>query len=426
MNNITQKLLRPGVRLTCLQTDRFKTDYISLNLLRPLRAEEASFAALLPSVLLRGTEQYPDMQSICARLDMLYGMGIDGTSGKRGEVQILGLYMDFIDDALVPDGSAMLEPAVDFLTQVLLHPVLENGLLRTDYVEGEKTNLINAIESQINDKRSWATKRMVETMFAGEAYSVNRLGTSEQARSITAESLTAYWQRVLAHSEIEIFFVGRASAETAQRALELLVNALPQGETDAFGTELVLPERPLQECSEVMDVTQGKLVMGLRTPDIGASEDFPALVMCNAIFGGTVSSKLFLNVREAMSLCYYASSGLEKFKGVMIVSAGVDCDRYETARDAILRELEACRSGDITEAEMDAARRSLISSLRAAGDSPDRMVDHYLNQRLLGLEGAPTEMIAKLEAVTKDEVAAAARRLRLDTIYFVKGAPADA
>ena len=143
--------------------------------------------------------------------------------------------------------------------------------------------------------------------------------------------------------------------------------------------------------------------------------------MCNAIYGGCVTSKLFMNVREEMSLCYYVSSGLEKFKGVMIVTAGVDCDQYEVARDAILRELEACRSGKITDEEIEAALRALVSSLRAAEDSPGRMDDHYLGQRLLGLDTAPADLIPRLQAVTREEIAAAAQRLWLDTIFFVKG-----
>lgn len=426
MDSMTRLELLPGVRLTCLQTDKFKTDYISLNLLRPLREEEAPLGALLPNVLLRGAEQYPDMQAICARLDTLYGAGIDAISRKKGEVQVLGLYMDFIDDALSPDGSPVLAPSLDFLRQVLLHPALEDGLLREDYVESEKLNLINTIESQINDKRAWATKRLVEIMFEGETYRISRLGEAEQVRAIDAAALTAYWRHILAHSEIEIFVMSRADLPKAQQALEGLLQELPRAETEPFGTEVILPDRPVREESETLDVTQGKLVMGLRTPDTGASEHYPAVVMCNAIFGGCVTSKLFLNVREAMSLCYYVSSGLEKFKGVMVVSAGVDCDKYEIARDAILRELEACRNGEITPEEMDAARRSLISSLQAAADSPGRLEDHYLNQQLLGQEGAPADMIAQIEAVTVEDVAAAAKRLRLDTIYFVKGETADA
>jgi len=199
------------------------------------------------------------------------------------------------------------------------------------------------------------------------------------------------------------------------------LEGLPRGSFDRYGTELCYKTEPLKECSEVMDVTQGKLVMGLRTPDIANSDNYPALVMCNAVFGGAVTSKLFMNVREEMSLCYYVSSGLEKFKGVMIVSAGVDCDQYEIARDAILKELDACRNGDITDEEIDAALRALVSSLQAAEDSPGRMDDHYLGQRLLGLDTAPAELIPRLQAVTREEIAAAAKRLWLDTIYFVKG-----
>ncbi len=425
MNNQTQLTLLPGVRLTYLQTEKFKTDYVSVNFLRPLTEQDAPMGALLPSVLLRGTERYPDMSAMCAQLDTLYGAGIDGSSRKKGEVQIIGFYMDFIDDALSPDGSEVLNPAMDFLGQVLLHPLLENGLLKTDYLEGEKMNLINTIEAQINDKRAWASKRLVETMFEGEAYRISRLGTVEQVRAIDAPALTSYWRRMLAQSEMEIFFMGRAPLAQVEQSLRHTLTGLPRENLDAFGTQLCCKTEPLKERSEVMDVTQGKLVMGLRTPDIANTPQFPALVMCNTILGGTVTSKLFLNVREKMSLCYSVSSGLEKFKGVMIISAGVDSGKYTVARDAILRELEACRSGEITDGEIDAALKALVSSLRAAEDSPGRLDDHFLGQRLLGIDTAPADLIPQLQAVTRDDIAAAARRLWLDTIYFVKGETDD-
>lgn len=421
MNNVTQLALLPGVRLTYLQTEKFKTDYVSVNFLRPLTEEEAPLGALLPSVLLRGTEQYPDMSAMCARLDTLYGAGIDGSSRKKGEVQIIGFYMDFIDDALSPDGSAVLAPAMDFLGQVLLHPLLEEGQLKSEYLEGEKFNLINTIEAQINDKRAWASKRLVETMFEGEAYRISRFGTVEQVRAIDAAGLTAYWKRMLARSEMEIFFMGRAPLDRVEQSLRHALNGLPRGPLDAFGTQLCYKTEPTKERCEVMDVTQGKLVMGLRTPDAASTAQYPALVMCNTIFGGSVTSKLFLNVREKRSLCYSVSSGLEKFKGIMVVSAGVDSDQYEVARDAILQELEACRRGEISDEEIDAALQALLSSLHAAEDSPGRMDDHFLGQRLLGIDSAPADLIPQLQAVTREEIAAAARRLWLDTIYFVKG-----
>ena len=206
-----------------------------------------------------------------------------------------------------------------------------------------------------------------------------------------------------------------------RRGLTEALDGLPRGGTDAYGTSVNSRVAQLRECGETMDVTQGKLVMGLRTPDTGASPDYPALAMCNAVFGGSVTSKLFVNVREAMSLCYYASSGLEKFKGVMLVSAGVDSENYETARDAILHELEACRAGEISGEELESARRYLVSALQAAEDAPGRLDDYYLGQQLLGVDCSPSELIDRINAVQRENVAAAARRLALDTIYFIRG-----
>ncbi len=419
-----QTELFPGVSLTYIQSRQFKTDYVSLNILRPLLEDEAPLGALLPSVLLRGTRTLPDMQAICACLDNLYGAGIEAISRKKGEVQLLGFYMDFIDNCYVPDGSDILSDALRFLGQLLLDPLLDSdGLLPDAFVQSEKENLIRAIEAQYNDKQAWANQKLVEHMFRGEAYRVSRLGTAEQVRAITAEALTDYWRCILAESEITLFYLGQTPFEQVRDVLCTALAGLPRAERlTSCGTELCLPDRPVEELSETADVTQGKLAMGFRTPDVGGTAQFPALVLCNAIFGGGITSKLFENVREKRHLCYYASSGLERFKGVMVVRAGIDTDQYETVRDAILQELADCAAGRITAEELDTAKQTLLSSLRSASDSPGRLDERHLTNLLEGSDESLEEYAAQLQAVTIEEIAAAAGRLRLDTIYFVKGA----
>jgi predicted Zn-dependent peptidase len=171
-----------------------------------------------------------------------------------------------------------------------------------------------------------------------------------------------------------------------------------------------------------MDVTQGKLVMGFRTGITAGDEDYPALLLMNSVYGGSLTSKLFMNVREKLSLCYYASSGLDRFKGIMIVSSGVDMDKFETAKAEILAQLEACRRGEITQEELEPARSYLISSLKAGEDSAYGMEDFYVGQTIGGYTYTPDTLAKALEKVTIPEIQAAANRVQLDTIYFLKGA----
>lgn len=325
----------PGVFLTHLYTEKFRTNCLSVSLLCPLNRDEAAKNALLPDVLLRGCRMCPDMGEISAWLDQRYGAGVQAAVRKKGEVQAIGFFMDYIDEKFTDPGDHITEDMCGLLGSFLLEPVLEDGAFRKDYVDGEKVNLINAIMAQINDKRSYAAIRLRQEMFAGEAYGVDKNGTRDQVEAITPESLYAHYQRILESSQIEIVFAGRAELDPLKQALTKALKDLPRGTLVQTQTELGPMAGAVREIQEQMDITQGNLVMGFRTGTTSKNADYPAMLLMNGIFGGGLNSKLFMNVREKLSLCYYASSGLDRFKGIMLVSSGVDTKNYETAKAEI-------------------------------------------------------------------------------------------
>ncbi len=411
----------PGVFLTAEQTDKYKTALLSLNLLRPLESGTASLGALLPSVLLRGTEKYPDMERISALLDGLYGAGFSGVVRKKGETQAIGFFADFIDDALAPGGEPILAEMTRFLGEVLLHPYLEDGAFSEDYVESEKLNLINSIASQINDKRAYATRRLVAEMCRGEGYGVDRLGSIESAEAITPASLTAYYHRALASSRYELFYCGRADFDTVAGLLRDALSGLPARAPEAVSClPGRAPDAP-RRVTEQMDLTQAKLAIGLRTSITAESELYPAMVLLNTIYGGGVSSKLFNNVREKLSLCYYAGSAIEKYKGIMVVSSGVETADLPRAEREILRQLEDCKNAMISEEELESARRCVLSSLRAGLDSPSMLEDFALGQAIAGLTETMDDLAARVRTLTRHDAAAAARTLTLDTVFTLEG-----
>ena len=413
--------LAPQVTLRAMQTDKFKTGCFSINLVRPHCAETAAEDALLPSVLLRATEHYPDISSISARLDELYGATFGTLVRRKGEIKLTGFYADFIEDDFLPAGDEVFAPMVDFAQEVLFRPFTENGCFCPRFVEGEKQNLINAIESSLNDKRTYATMRLLREMCADEAYGVPRLGTVPAVRRITAQSLWAHYQTVLTNSRVEIFYAGRRSPEAAAAAFSRLFAGRPAVDTDPVGTAVVRAAlHAPREVEETLDVLQGKLVMGLRTGITCGDPDYPALSLLNAVLGAGMTSKLFVNVREKRSLCYYASSSIEKYKGILLISSCISAERREEAQAAILAELDACRRGEITETELESARRQLLSALRASMDAPAQLDDFYLGLALCGGEDIPA-LMEKTAALTVPELAAAAQKLTLDTIYFLKG-----
>ncbi|MDR0890077.1 MAG: insulinase family protein [Oscillospiraceae bacterium] len=415
--------LAEGITLRAVQTRKFKTGCFSVNFLRRHCRRDAALDALLPSVLLRATQNYPDISSISKHLDELYGASFGTLVRMKGEVKMTGFYADFIEDAFLPDGEQVFAPMLDFLQEVLYRPYTENACFLPRFVEGEKQNLINTIEASQNDKRSYASLRLRQLMCENEDYGVPRLGYAEDVAAITAQELWTHYQDVLRHSRIELFYVGRRSAQEAAQMFSQVFAGRERGETVEIGTQVIRTANAERTVMERMDITQGKLVIGLRTGITTQDSAFPALMLLNAVYGSGVTSKLFVNVREKLSLCYYAGSALEKYKGVMIVSSGIEFDKFEVARDAILGELEACRRGEITDEELESARRAILSALRAALDAPARLDDYYAG--LAAAKGDTVEeLYDKIAALDKSALVDAARAISTDMIYFLKGVEA--
>ena len=416
--------LFPGVWLRTVHTNKFKSAYLSLTLLAPLEEESASLNALLPRVLRRGTQTHPDMESMSAALDELYGGAIEPVVRKKGETQCVGFLASFLDDAYALDGEDILSGAAALLGELLLRPLTRDGVFDPDYVEGEKANLIDELRGQINDKRIYATRRLTQIMCRGEGFGVDKLGDEGRAAVVTPESLWAQYEKLLRQAQIEVYYCGSTAPERVERALSQALAALPvNGEREEPACEVRIHAEPEPRVvEEAMDVSQGKLAMGWRTGGITVwEEDCPALAVCSAVFGGTSMSKLFMNVRERLSLCYYASSALEKQKGLMIVSSGIEFKNYETAKSEILTQLEDVKAGKIGDDELEGARRILINSHLSMEDDQARLEEFWLGQAVAGTERTPKELAARLETVTREQVAAAARRLELDTVYFLKG-----
>ncbi len=418
--------LLPGVFLTCLQTDKFKTGLLSVSFLTRLCREEAAQNTLIPSVLRRGTLRSPDMDALAARLDILYGARIEPVSRKLGEIQAIGFWADFVDDAFLPDGNGgLLEEVAALLGELILSPNTRGGLLLPQYVDSEREKLLEDIRARRNDRAAYARQRMLELMCVGEDYAVDVLGDEETAESIGYVALTKHYRTLLATAPVEIFYCGTAEPERAAAALRDALMTLPRGEIDYdIGTDIRMNsvEAGPRRVTEELDVAQGKLVIGWRLGDSMEDPDIPVLRVMNAVFGGCVLSKLFRNVREKLSLCYTASSGLDLMKGVLIAACGIEPDTYDQALDAILRQLDDMKAAEnITPEELDGAKQALTHDLTALTDSAGALEGFWLSQNLQGLDFGPEELAALLIYVTAEDVAAAARNLECDMIYFLRG-----
>lgn len=413
--------LFPGITLRCIRTDRFKQGVLSVQFLRPMCREEAALNALLPEILLRGCESAPDLRQITARLDDLYGASVGAQVRRVGDYQTVGLGCRFVEDRFALPGDRVLEPMVEFLGQLLMQPVLENGCFSKAFVRSEKKNLISALEAQRNDKQAYASGKLLKIMCKGDSFALPRLGEISHVRPITSEKAYAHYRKVLAESPVEIFYVGCASARQVAALVKPLFGQL-QRNVVALPPQSVFVPGKENHRSETMEVAQAKIAMGFVTPVTYAEPRFAAMQLCNGIFGAGMTSKLFMQVREKRSLCYAIGSNYYGSKGLLTVYAGIDTKNFTQTREAILEQLSACQQGDITRQELEAAKEAVLSGLRAIYDSPGAMESFFSTTAISGLNRSPEKYAEEIRAVTVEDVVAAAKTIRFHSSFFLKGA----
>ncbi len=421
MNTVKTYTVKPGLRLCYIKTSQFKTVTIGVHIHRQLAKGEASANALLTDVMQRGNARLQTTEAIGRYMQALYGAHFDADVRRKGQDQILSFTMHTVSDAYLPAKEGCVLKAIGTLYDMLLLPLAENGAFRADYVAQEQVNLCNDIEAMINDKRSYAIWRLIEHMCADDAYSIYELGDVESVRALTPQQLFAHYQTILSESLIDIFVTGDTDIDAILELTQRRFADVPATAAAYPVTPLYQPKGEVKTIEETYDVTQAKLSMGFYTGIAPQDPRYSALMVYNSIFGSGAHSKLFNNVREKLSLAYYASSRLERYKGIMLVSSGIEYQNKQKAEDEILVQLEAMRQGDISDYEMDVSVKSIINSLRSLGDSSGYLADYYLGQAVSGTSISLEEQCEKIAAVTKDEVVRVSQQIKPELVYVMKG-----
>ncbi|GIO66892.1 EF-P 5-aminopentanol modification-associated protein YfmF [Paenibacillus cookii] len=409
------------MRIHVLPSKRFKTFAISLYAGIPLAEETVTGTALTPFVLRRGTASYPETRQIREQLEQMYGAGFGFDVYKRGNYQIVQFRMDTINDSFVKSQESLLESSFAFLGEVVTRPVLEEGRFRGSYVQAEKENVRKKMEAIVNDKIRYASERCIEEMCRNEPYRLHPLGQRKDLEGITPQSLYDAYRQWLDHASLDLYVVGDTSLEEVEKLIGKHFDLSAAAEASYKQEKSVRKADEVRTVVEKMEVSQGKLNMGLRTSVTYADDQYAAALMYNGILGGYPHSKLFMNVREKASLAYYASSRYDGHKGIGTIQSGIEIQNYEKALEIIKMQLEDMRAGKITELEMSQTKAMIRNLLLEIDDSAFEMIAYDFNRQFSGKDRSRAELLQQVEAIRIEDVKAAAETFELDTIYFLKG-----
>lgn len=410
-----------GINFRSIRDTRFKTLRIAVNFMLPLEKDTAAANALLPFLLSRASREYPDFTRLNERLSELYGAAIHADVRKLGEVQVLSIAVAGLADRYALEGENVSEELSRLLCSILFDPPLVDGLFPEDGFEQEKRQTIEMIDSDFNDKRTFARLRCEQLMCDREAFGINRYGSREDVTALKREDMTKVWERVLRTSRIEIMALGDCDPVPIYDSFLNAFQKLDRDPVSKLQTEIIKEVTKPREFTDTIEVAQSKLVLGLRAGAAVPQDAVASTKLMSAVFGGTPSSKLFLNVREKLSLCYYCSARYDWNKGILLVESGVETENIDRAQTEILGQLDEIRAGKLTEEELLAAKLSVGNSYRTVGDYLGGLENWYVSQAFCEKVQSPEEAAEEINSVTVEQVVQAANRVVLDTVYRMVG-----
>ena len=414
--------IKKGIKLHTIKTEKFKTNLIAIMLTTKLDRENVTKNALIPAVLRRGTKNLTTQEEINKKLEEMYGASLDCGLDKTGDNQVLKFYIETVNDEFLPqEAENMLKISLEKIFEFVFNPYLENGCFKKEYVEQEKENIKQIIDGKIDNKARYSLDRCIEEMYKDQPYGLYKYGYVEDMKDINEKNLYEYYQQLINECKIDIFVSGIIDEET-----ENIINnnenivKLKDREPQYNEPEIIAKKsEKVNDVQESMDVTQGKLIIGM---DLDIDDDnlrFDVMIY-NSIFGGSANSKLFQNVREKASLAYTASSSYYRFKNNIFINCGIEIKNYEKALEIIKQQIEDMKKGNFTDEEVENAKKGIIASIKTIDDEQDTEITYFFSQELSKSKCNIEQYMQRISEVTKDKVVDVANKVSINTVYFLK------
>ncbi|MCI9063501.1 MAG: insulinase family protein [Clostridia bacterium] len=422
--------LKQGITMHLIDTDKFKTNLVAIFLSTALSRENVTKNAVLSSVLRRGTQNLRTQEEISKKLEEMYGADYNCGLDKIGDNHVLKLYLESVNDKFLPQNDEnMLKESIKIISEIAFNPLVENGEFKKEYIEHEKENVKQIIEAKKDNKAKYAAFRCVEEMYKDEPAGLYKFGYVEDLEEIDSKSLYEYYQSLINECKIDIFVSGNLENIDVKELIENNENIKKLNERQAKycisnieKREEVKEERLVEEA---LDVTQGKLVMGydlvFDDQDMKNENLKYEAMLYNALLGGSANSKLFQNVREKASLAYTAASSYSRYKSNIFINCGIEIDNFEKAVTIIKEQIEDMKNGDFSDQDIEDVKKGIISSIVSMDDEQDTLVIYFLGQELGNTNVNLQEYIDKIQSVNKSQIQNIASKVRLNTIYFLKG-----
>lgn len=407
-----------GVTGRYIPAQQFKTSRITVQLLTPLNLKTVSRNAMLPFILTRACKAYPDLKSLNSKLASLYGAALMADVSKIGNMHSLTFTISSINDKYALDNSAVAGECAKLLISMLFNPLLDGARFNEKLFESEKRLFLERIDGEINEKRRYAISRAENIMCETEPFGISKYGPRAMAQGLTSGELYLAWEELLKTAIININFIGQGDPAPVYDAFKKAISSIERRPLAAVD-QSVSSEISGKSVTERMAVTQSKLVMGFKSDITCKSELYmPAVVFCD-LYGGSPHSKLFQNVREKLSLCYYCAARYNRSNGIILVDSGIQEEKAEQARSEIIKQLDEIKSGNVLDDELSASKAALTDSAKSVNDSQYALDTWYSQRSLDGDIVSPQQFAEMVGNVTKQQIIEVSKHFNLDITYLL-------
>ncbi len=357
-------------------------------------AESMGIAHFVEHMLFKGTPGR-SAEEIAQQVDSIGGQ-IDAFTSK----EYAGYYLKVLDKHL--------PLAVDILADLISNP-----LFAEEDIEKEKKVILEEIKMVEDTPDDLVHEIFAEGFWSGHPLGRPILGTPASVNALTRDTLRKYFTSTYVAENFVVVAVGNLEHDNVQALLERALAHIPRSGPEAEHTAPVVASTIQIRRKEL---EQSHVVFGTPALPQHHPERYAGYAL-NTTLGGSMSSRLFQNVREKRGLAYAVFSGLSAYQdsGALSIYAGCANDAVAELIDVVVAEIRQMKSGGLDEIELRRAKDHLKGSLMLGLESTSSRMSHLARQEMVfGRHFTFDEILANIEAVSIEDVQRVAQDLFRD------------
>lgn len=403
-----------------IKTDRFKTVHMEIIFRKNIVKEELVNYAFLVDMLMESSKNYPKRKDVITKLEELYKLVVYGTTVKTGNVLSSNFMADFIDPKFI-DEEDYLENVIKFIFEMLMNPNATNEEFDLKEFNFVKERLKREIKGIDENPFKSSMRKAIEAMDAMSVTAYPLMGSVEELEGITPGSLYKYYKKLFKDNTCDIFIIGDVDCDNIVSLIQkyfkhryINSNKLVLRVDNKFKKKVTTKE-------DVSENLQANLVMIYNIGELPEVERHVTMQVFNYIFGsGGLTSKLYKRIREENSLCYNISTLYLKYDELLAIHISLDTANVKRAVSMVKKCLKEMQTGDFLDSDLEDAKKSISLALDLTSDNNSSLLNNYVFHEFdnLPLIDERKKSLAKL---TKEDVVNVSKKLKLNTIYVLKG-----